>query len=110
MIRIRVGIRVASNITYIRVRLDAKNVNVIVTCSSVRVIKKIRCRCSGSDDIMCWLAIIISGSSQNDSVSSGAEIASRFIYVLDIGFRNEFCFSDIRLVAARIKVYEIIVW
>lgn len=98
------GIRVASNIIYIKVRFDAMNVNEIVTCKSVIVIRKIRCRCSGSEDIMCWLAIIIRGSSQNDNVSSGAEIMSKFIYVLDIGFKNVSCFSSVRLIVAKMKV------
>lgn len=64
VIRMSVGIRVASNIMYIRVRLDARNVREIVVCSSVIVIRKARCRCSGSEVSMCWLAIIISGRSQ----------------------------------------------
>lgn len=59
---------------------------------------------------MCWLAIIINGKSQNESVSSGAEIASRVRYIFDIGFRNIFCFSSVRLTVAKMKVYEIIVW
>lgn len=95
---------------YIRVRLDARNVSEIVVCSNIMVIKNTRCRCIGSDVIMCWLAIIISGSSQNESTNSGAEIVSRFRYALDIGFKNVFCFSSIRLAVARINVYEIIVW
>lgn len=94
---------------YIRVKFDARNVNEIVTCSSVSVIKKIRCRCNGSEDIICWLAMIINGSSQNDSVNSGAEIVSRFKYILDIGFRNVFCFNNVRLIADKMNVYEIIV-
>lgn len=84
---IRVGIRVASNIMYIRVMFEAENVSEIRVCRSVMVIRKARCRCSGSDDIICWLAIIVNGRSQYDSVSSGAEIGSRFRYILAIGLR-----------------------
>lgn len=43
----------ASNIMYIRVRLDARNVREIVVCSNVTVIRKARCRCSGSRASMC---------------------------------------------------------
>lgn len=110
VMRTRVGIRVASNMMYIKVRFDAMNVNEIVTCNSATVIKNIRCRCSGSVDIMCWLAMIISGRSQNDSVSSGAEIVSRSRYMLDMGFKKVFWFSSVRLIMARRNVYEIIVW
>lgn len=43
----------ASNIMYIRVRLDARNVREIVVCSNIIVIRKARCRCSGSEVSMC---------------------------------------------------------
>lgn len=44
VMRIRVGMSVASNITYIRVRLYAVNVKEIKSCSVVRVARKTRCR------------------------------------------------------------------
>lgn len=53
VIIIRVGIRVASNIIYIRVRLEAMNVIEINSCRSVNVARKVRCRCSGSLVIVC---------------------------------------------------------
>lgn len=61
---IKVGIRVASNIMYIRVRLEAINVMAINSCSSVRVMSSVRCRCVGSLLIVYWLAIIVNGRSQ----------------------------------------------
>lgn len=61
---IRVGIRVASNIIYIRVRFDAINVVEINSCRSVSVARNVRCRCRGSLIIACWLAMVISGRSQ----------------------------------------------
>lgn len=64
VIMIRVGIRVASNIMYIRVRLEAMNVREMNSCSSVRVVRNVRCRCSGSLVIACWLAMIVIGRSQ----------------------------------------------
>lgn len=48
---IKVGMRVASNIIYIRVRFEAVNVSEIRVCSSAIVAKNIRCRCIGSDVI-----------------------------------------------------------
>lgn len=60
----RVGIRVDSNITYIRVRLEAINVRETNNCSIIRVVRNVRCRCSGSLVIVCWLAIIVIGRSQ----------------------------------------------
>lgn len=64
VIMIRVGIRVASNITYIRVILEAMNVKEINSCRSVRTERNVRCRCRGSLFIACWLAIIVIGRSQ----------------------------------------------
>lgn len=61
---IRVGIRVASNIIYIKVRLEAMNVIEINSCKSVNVARKVRRRCRGSLVIVCWLAMVISGRSQ----------------------------------------------
>lgn len=61
---IRVGIKVASNIIYIRVRLEAINVIEINSCKRVSVARNVRCRCIGSLAIVCWLAIVISGRSQ----------------------------------------------
>lgn len=74
---IRVGIRVASNIMYIRVRLEAINVRETNNCSKIRVVRNVRCRCSGSLIIVCWLAIIVNGRSQYESDSSGADVVSR---------------------------------
>lgn len=50
---IRVGIRVDSNIIYIRVRLEAINVMETNNCSVMRVVRNVRCRCSGSLVIVC---------------------------------------------------------
>lgn len=75
---IRVGTRVASNIIYIKVKLEAVKVSAIVICKNTVVAMNVRCRCMGSDIIACWLAIIISGRSQKERVRSGAEIWSRF--------------------------------
>lgn len=107
---IRVGIRVASNMMYIRVRLEAVNVSEIRVCRVMMVAMNVRCRCVGSGVIAYWLAISIKGKSQKDRVSKGAEIWSRFRYMFDDGLRNEFCFRKVRLSRARVKEYEIIVW
>lgn len=64
MIIIRVGIRVASNMIYINVRFQAINVMEINSCKSVSVARNVRCRCSGSLAIACWLAMVVSGRSQ----------------------------------------------
>lgn len=45
---IRVGIRVASNIIYISVRLEAINVIEMNSCKRVSVARNVRCRCVGS--------------------------------------------------------------
>lgn len=74
---IRVGIRVASNIIYIRVRLEAINVRETNSCSIIRVVRNTRCRCSGSLAIVCWLAIIVIGRSQYESDNRGADVVSR---------------------------------
>lgn len=50
---IRVGINVASNIMYMRVRLEAVKVSVIVVCRVIMVAINVRCRCIGSDVIAC---------------------------------------------------------
>lgn len=107
---IRVGIRVASNMMYMRVRLEAANVNEIMVCKVIMVAINVRCRCGGSWVIAYWLAIIINGRSQKDKVSSGAEIGSRLRCVFDSGLRNRFCFRKGRLSRARMNEYEIIVW
>lgn len=107
---IRVGIRVASNIMYIRVRLEAVKVSEIIVCRVMIVAINVRCRCVGSEVIAYWLAIIISGRSQKDRVSRGAEIGSRLRYMFDVGLRYEFCLRKDRLSRARIKEYETIVW
>lgn len=73
----RVGIRVASNIMYIRVRLEAINVIEMNSCRRMVVVMNIRCRCSGSLVIACWLAIIVIGISQYESASRGADVESR---------------------------------
>lgn len=100
----RVGIKVASNMMYMRVRFEAVKVSEIVVCRIMIVAMNVRCRWTGSGVIACWLAIIISGRSQKDRVSSGAEIWSRFRYRLDKGLRYRSCFRRLRLRKARIKV------
>lgn len=47
------GIRVASNIMYIRVKLEAAKVSEIVVCRVMMVAINVRCRCMGSDVIAC---------------------------------------------------------
>lgn len=74
VIRIKVGTRVASNMIYIRVRLEAMNVMEINSCSSTRVVMNIRCRCMGSFVIIRWLAMIVIGRSQYESDSRGADV------------------------------------
>lgn len=49
----RVGIRVASNIIYIRVKFEAVKVSEIVVCRVMIVAMNVRCRCIGSDVIAC---------------------------------------------------------
>lgn len=95
---IRVGMRVASNMIYIRVRLDAMNVVEINSCKRVSVVRKIRCRCRGSLIIACWLAMVISGRSQKDSVSRGDETWSRLRSMFDLGS------SRVRLSSASINM------
>lgn len=95
---------------YMRVRLEVVKVSEIMVCKVMMVAMNVRCRCWGSVVIACWLAISISGKSQKDKVSSGAEIWSRFRYMFDDGLRYRFCFRRGRLRKARIKEYEIIVW
>lgn len=107
---IRVGIKVASNMMYIRVRLEAVKVSEIVVCRAMMVAMNVRCRCMGSGVIAYWLAIIINGRSQKDRVRRGAETWSRFRCMFDDGFRSESCFRKDRLNRARVKEYEIIVW
>lgn len=62
---------------YIRVRLEAMNVREINSCSRIRVVSSVRCRCMGSLIIACWLAMMVSGRSQKLSDSSGADVWSR---------------------------------
>lgn len=88
VIRTRVGMRVASNIIYIRVRFDAINVSEINSCRRVSVVRNTRCRCTGSFDIVCWLAMIVIGISQQDRDSRGAEMWSRWRCVLEFGSRR----------------------
>lgn len=46
------------------------------SCRSTSVVKNTRCRCGGSWVIACWLASIVIGRSQKESVNRGAEVKS----------------------------------
>lgn len=61
----------------------------IKSCRRMRVNKNIRCRWTGSLDIVCWLAMVIRGSSQKERVRRGEEILSRFRRVLDLESSRE---------------------
>lgn len=86
VIMTKVGIKVASNMIYIRVRLLAIKVREMADCRVTRAAKKVRCRPAGSLAITFWPAKIVSGRSQYDSRSRGVEMLSRWRCGFDWGF------------------------
>lgn len=81
-----------------------------VVCNIVKVIRKVRFRFRGSVFKWFWLARIISGSSQQERIMSGAEVLSilKYMVVLEI-FRRRGWLNSIRLENASNIEYIIMV-